>query len=75
MVGFVQTMPGVGGHEKYSLSHHNVQCFWGEKTAHYDIEQTVSVQQKETGVKVSVITEKNVIAPDNSLAQTESLEV
>jgi len=55
MVGFVQTIPSVSK-ERYSMTDHKVQCFYGKQETHYDMEKTVSVKTESDTVKVAVIT-------------------
>jgi hypothetical protein len=67
MVGFVQTMPSISK-ETYSMTNHNVVCFYGKQETHYDMEKTVSVKTDSDTVKVAVITQQNkiVTTPDES---------
>jgi hypothetical protein len=60
MVGFVQTIPSMRK-EKYGMTDHMIQCFFGEQETHYDMEKTVSVKTESDTVKVAVITSQNKI--------------
>lgn len=60
MVGFVQTIPSITN-KTYSLTEHNVQCFYAKQRTHYDMEKTVSVKTESDTVKVAVITSQNKI--------------
>ena len=55
MVGFVQNIPTVTN-TSYSMSQHNVQCFYATQKTHYDMEKTVQVKTESDTVKVAVIT-------------------
>mmetsp|Transcript_33023 Transcript_33023/g.50598 ORF Transcript_33023/g.50598 Transcript_33023/m.50598 type:complete len:171 (-) Transcript_33023:1257-1769(-) len=39
MVGFVQNVPATTG-QSFSMSNHQVQCFYGKQEKHYDVETT-----------------------------------
>ena len=55
MVGFVQNMPTVT-HKSFSMTEHEVACFYGEQETHYDMEKTVAVKTEQDTVKIAVIT-------------------
>jgi len=63
MVGFVQNMPTVT-HKSFSMTEHEVACFYGEQETHYDMEKTVAVKTEQDTVKIAVITNQNKIETD-----------
>jgi len=60
MVGFVQQIPSITN-KSYSLTEHQIQCFYAKQRTHYDMEKTVSVKTESDTVKVAVITSQNKI--------------
>jgi hypothetical protein len=60
MIGFVQTMPSIVN-KSYSMTEHQMQCFYAKQKTHYDMEKTVSVKTESETVKVAVITSQNKI--------------
>jgi hypothetical protein len=64
MVGFVQTIPSMRK-ERYGMTDHMIQCFYGEQETHYDMEKTVSVKTESDTVKVAVITSQNKVIIEN----------
>lgn len=69
MVGFMQSIP-TQTKKKFSISQHNVVCFYGEQETHYEMEKTVSVKTESDTVKVAVITQQNKIST-KPIEQTE----
>lgn len=72
MVGFVQTIPTMSK-EKYGMTDHNIECFYGQQETHYDMEKTVSVKTESDTVKVAVITSQNKIVTQP--IETENIQV
>lgn len=45
MVGFVQSVPGMGGKStNSSMIKHEIKCFYAEQVTHYDLENVVQVK-------------------------------
>ena len=63
MVGFVQNIPTVT-HKSFTMTEHEVACFYGEQETHYDMEKTVAVKTEQDSVKIAVITNQNKIETD-----------
>lgn len=60
MIGFVHTIPTMQK-ERYGMTDHMIECFYGQQETHYDMEKTVSVKTESDTVKVAVITSQNKI--------------
>jgi hypothetical protein len=73
MVGFVQTIPTVVK-EKYGMTDHMIECFYGTQETHYDMEKTVSVKTESDTVKVAVITSQNKIVTQPIEAENIQIE-